>query len=992
MPKRGALLIPKPVAQPSRDIEFPYPIKGLDRFWSVRKSPILSTPDSLNVRGFGQEGGRLRGGQRPGMRNWHPGTGQLGNNVGTAKFGGTGLNDATAGGTYTGTGITTYLIVIDGTGTPDTFKWSTDGGTTWKATTVSITGAAQTLNLGVTVTFAATTGHTAADAWEFTAKGAPIRLLSSVTTTKTADSYTGTDEDDFNREDTEIGGSRGTVDFGLGDGWYHPMWQVYDWDEDVLRRWEDSLKIKNQRVENPGGTGALAVRDVFGEPEVSDSETYTVQYDIGPKGTGGSHEIHTYLQLDDIDPNIGNAGIEVVFAIRKVQSIHYIDGKVLARYGVDAGDVTDFGGYTNPNTNDRGAWAANQTYYIEDTVTYSGVTYMCVRDHISSASYPPTRSDRWITPARPILGGSVTTVRLSMLANALTITLTVDGVTSTIFGPTDLTVSPALQGRTVGIGMYLDTWWLDNWHVEGLLLQGTPTTRKTTLVAGTNANIYYESTPGTMTKNTDATAVIASEYPVMAAELDGKLYIADYADARKILAAGAATISGAGFNILTATAGGVDWTTLGISAETDVVVLTGDTPTDSNPVTGTYKISLVEAAQITLASSTVRTGTCAIRVEKAPLVYDAGDNSVSIWSATSGYGQVPTGCQLMCRYRGALVMARQAVDLANWFMCRMRDALDWDYGETDYQAAAYYVGGDVGKPGDAITALIPWKDDYLVIGCANSIWLMRGHPKDGGSLDSISYEAGVLTGTAWAAGPTGALYWLGPGGFYGMQSIRGDINPKNLSQDSVPVDLVNINPENYLVVLSYDTQRYGVWITVTSKASGASRSWFWDERLNAFWPDRYPAEKDPTAAYDYVADAANRSALLFGCRDGRLRIFHNAAKDDEGAAIDSYVTFAPQALGGSPDREGTLTELRADLSENTDRVDYQLRVGKTFESAVAATAVHSGSWRSGGMRPALHYRARGKALCMRLQNNNAGEGWEVESVTGKVIDGGRARY
>jgi hypothetical protein len=87
--------------------------------------------------------------------------------VGTASFTGTGLNDLTSGGTFTGSSALNYKIEIDATGTPDTFKWSDDGGTTWDATGVAITGSAQTLNHGVTVTFGATTGHTLGDYWTF---------------------------------------------------------------------------------------------------------------------------------------------------------------------------------------------------------------------------------------------------------------------------------------------------------------------------------------------------------------------------------------------------------------------------------------------------------------------------------------------------------------------------------------------------------------------------------------------------------------------------------------------------------------------------------------------------------------------------------------------------------------------------------------------------------------------------------------------------------
>jgi hypothetical protein len=82
-------------------------------------------------------------------------------------FTGAGLDDLTAGAAYSGTvnGVV-YKVEIDGTGTPDTFKWYKDG--VLQASTVAITGAVQTLSDGQTVTFGATTGHTLGNFWTIT--------------------------------------------------------------------------------------------------------------------------------------------------------------------------------------------------------------------------------------------------------------------------------------------------------------------------------------------------------------------------------------------------------------------------------------------------------------------------------------------------------------------------------------------------------------------------------------------------------------------------------------------------------------------------------------------------------------------------------------------------------------------------------------------------------------------------------------------------------
>ena len=86
----------------------------------------------------------------------------------TSQSTGSGLDDITFQGTYTGTSAVTYYVKIDATGTPDTFAWSKDNFTTTEAAGVSLTGSAQTLDSGVTVTASATTGHDQNDVWQMT--------------------------------------------------------------------------------------------------------------------------------------------------------------------------------------------------------------------------------------------------------------------------------------------------------------------------------------------------------------------------------------------------------------------------------------------------------------------------------------------------------------------------------------------------------------------------------------------------------------------------------------------------------------------------------------------------------------------------------------------------------------------------------------------------------------------------------------------------------
>ena len=95
-------------------------------------------------------------------------------------FTGSGLDDASLTGHFTGTSTTNYYVRIDsvggGTGGVDTFEWSTDNFSTFVAQDVDITGTDQLIHStdNIAINFNATTGHTLGDVW--TGSGSPINV------------------------------------------------------------------------------------------------------------------------------------------------------------------------------------------------------------------------------------------------------------------------------------------------------------------------------------------------------------------------------------------------------------------------------------------------------------------------------------------------------------------------------------------------------------------------------------------------------------------------------------------------------------------------------------------------------------------------------------------------------------------------------------------------------------------------------------------------
>lgn len=80
---------------------------------------------------------------------------------------GGGANDLWVFGGKDNTSIKEYRVEIDGA-SPDTFKWSDDGGATWEATGVSVTTTEyQLASNDVYIQFESTTGHAVGDRWDF---------------------------------------------------------------------------------------------------------------------------------------------------------------------------------------------------------------------------------------------------------------------------------------------------------------------------------------------------------------------------------------------------------------------------------------------------------------------------------------------------------------------------------------------------------------------------------------------------------------------------------------------------------------------------------------------------------------------------------------------------------------------------------------------------------------------------------------------------------
>lgn len=187
-----------------------------------------------------------------------------------AEFTGSGLSTMT----YNPAGVTAsrivhYRVEIDAT---DSFKWSERGGLNWEETGVTITGGAQTLSDGATVTFGSTTGYTIGDYWDFwwvpigssvyfdtTDSTAFIEsTVISVTFDTTSQSYVEVNMPGTDKIPTPLTGLLEYISEPNGTGW------DYDSTTNTLIDFIDEFEFANQYIHTPLGIdGTYGTKDLI---------------------------------------------------------------------------------------------------------------------------------------------------------------------------------------------------------------------------------------------------------------------------------------------------------------------------------------------------------------------------------------------------------------------------------------------------------------------------------------------------------------------------------------------------------------------------------------------------------------------------------------------------------------------------------------------------------------------------------------------------------
>jgi len=554
----------------------------------------------------------------------------------------------------------------------------------------------------------------------------------------------------------------------------------------------------------------------------------------------------------------------------------------------------------------------------------------------------------------------------------------------------------------------------------GLLLRAnvTPTDKSHTkqLVAVGSNQVWYESSAGTMEELAAAREDIDCSLPLTMAEAYGKIFItnktnlkvADFINTK--LTCSALTDPPAHGDILIQDQTGGDYAYMVVdfvnTAKTAIyghAYYGGDATAfdTSNTVASDDTTAVMNPATFTPSA-----------VTSPPHWYDWTNypDCKDANSVTLDYGDMPNQATLVCNYRGRVTLSGNPELPYQWYQPRQANPWDFAYTSIDAQAAVMGGSSDAGEIGDSVVALMPYKDDYLIFGCINSIWYLAGDARESGSILELDLTTGIYGPKSWCFDNEGNFWFWGTNGLY-KTSIPGkpvcvsEINLPNLVKDEA------VDPSTYRIVLVYDRRRAGIVIAITKLSDGSNSNYFYDLRTEGFFPETYPDECGIYSAIYYEATDVDYRRLILGCSDGYIRYFDEDAKDDDAGAsgdtaIDSYVTFGPILMAPDPKLTGKLTGLNCITAggasggsqSDSDDITYDVWVAKSAEEIleklsadanpnISGTITAPGRRRGGDIRKKI----KNVYVGIKLQNNTADETWAFEQLLIDLKPSGRLK-
>ena len=293
-------------------------------------------------------------------------------------------------------------------------------------------------------------------------------------------------------------------------------------------------------------------------------------------------------------------------------------------------------------------------------------------------------------------------------------------------------------------------------------------------------------------------------------------------------------------------------------------------------------------------------------------------------------GTPPTNCGLVCAHGDRLALAGDTASPHVLYLSRVGQFYDWDYAETDAGAAVASSGSQGGIISEPITALKSHTRECLIVGCTDSMYVVRGTSRDGMQTEMLSNKIGPLMHSAWDHDAKGRLWMLTRMGLAVMDAGCG-ASPELVSMNALPDDMVAIDPgAGDHVSVVYD-QRWNWLVISVDYASGTDVHYFYclptDSQPGAFFPFSSAQTFRLGVPVKRSMTTGKSTAVMLSASSSAFQFDRSSSE-----SVDSYLAYGP-ILTGDQSGEGLLVDISAVPAPNSGDIACKIYGGNSASEA-----------------------------------------------------------
>ena len=372
---------------------------------------------------------------------------------------------------------------------------------------------------------------------------------------------------------------------------------------------------------------------------------------------------------------------------------------------------------------------------------------------------------------------------------------------------------------------------------------------------------------------------------------------------------------------------------------------------------------------------------------RTSVIYQPGvDGRVRPYKATRG--SVPEGVQLWANYLGRAWCARTKDDPHFWAASALENVFDWDFFSPPLRSdmAVFATTSRAGRAPDMINALIPYRDQMLVIGCDSSVWYLAGDPMSSNAQWQLaSEETGIAFGDkSHCISEDGTLYFFGSRGGLWAFTASG---PRPITTETIDRRLANVNLQTHFVELQWNWRAQGIHIFVIPYANPTqvSRHFFYGLRHQDWREDSFGSVNvEPVSSCIIDGDEPQDRSLLLISGASRVLQWDESVDLDDGEPFVAEELIGPYANG---DNDVLWMELSAVMGEDTTGARFDLYSSSSANDPGASKA--NGTLVA-GRNPRKMHRVRGAKFWMQL-STLPGTRLSFEEAVIRAADQGKAK-